>query len=270
MIDEIGSQVSASSVVSVANSDAGNKILCCWKNGLGGSIPAMNGPERYVQWINANLGFNPRAAHNSNALSDYVVPDLRNVSPNAIDMLIRMGKLMSMKNATVPVGATGLTVRNIDLVLCDNLEPLSVQLSVEHKSIMTAHVKARKNRYGDIIAYCNHMHNHRPDCVVGATIVINTSEAYENPDSFARGLKRPKVNMDKVVAKTIAIFESIPLRDSPDDPTELPEALAVIIVKYDGVNAGTLVEGMPDASSPSYYDNVIARLAAKYEDRFCL
>lgn len=132
---------------------------------------------------------------------------------------------------------------------------------------MTAHGKARKNRYGDIIAYCNHMHNHRPDCVVGATVIINTSEAYENPDSFARGLKRPKFKMDKVVKDTINIFESIPVRDSPD-PTELPEALTVIVVNYDGVNPATLVEGMPDLLSPSHYDNFITRLAAKYEDRF--
>jgi hypothetical protein len=229
----------------------------------------MDGPQRYVQWINDHLGFNPRGAANSNALSEYVVPNLRYISPSAIDALIKAGDLVPVKNANVPVGAAGLTIRNIDLILRLKHAPLSVHLSVEHKTIMTAHGKARKNRYGDIIAYCNHMHNHRADCVVGATVIINTSEAYENPDSFARGLIRPKFKMDKVVEDTISIFESIPVRDSPTDPTELPEALAVIVVNYDGVNPATLVEGTPDLSSPSHYDNFIARLAAKYEDRFC-
>ena len=232
----------------------------------------MTGPESYIQWINANIGFNPRGARNSDAMSQYVLSDLRNASIKGINALTASHSLIPIKNADVPVGESGLTVRNIDLVLSEKGEPkrpLSVQLSVEHKTIMTAHGKARKNRYGDIIAYCGHMHNHRRDCVVGATVVINTSEAYENPDSFAKGLIRPKFKMDKVVADTVKVFENIPLRDLPSDPVELPEALAVIVVNYDGVNPATLVEGTPDASNASNYDNFIKRLVAIYEDRFC-
>lgn len=64
--------------------------------------------------------------------------------------------------------------RSIDLVFHESNETpaLSVRLSVEHKTIMTAHVKARKNRYGDLIAYCNHMHNHRKDCIAAAILVV--------------------------------------------------------------------------------------------------
>ncbi|MDQ6651112.1 MAG: hypothetical protein M3Y84_00030 [Acidobacteriota bacterium] len=218
--------------------------------------------------MNAHIGFNPRAGKNSDALSDYVLTDLRSASPKAIDNLIGTGNLVPGKNKDVAIGAAGLTVRNIDLVIREKDPTLSIQLSVENKSIMAAHGKARKNRYGDLISYCNHMHNHRRDCIAGATVVINTSEAYENPDSFARGLLRPRVQMDRVVAGTIRIFESIPLRDSPDDPPELPEALAVIMLNYDGVNPATLIEGVPDILNPSHYDNFIKRLVAKYEDRF--
>ena len=196
--------------------------------------------------------------------------DLSLASPKGIGKLIRTEDLVPLKNASV---STSVTVRNIDLVLYEKsmLPRICVQLSVEHKTVMTAHGKARKNRYGDIIAYCNHMHNHRRDCIVGATVVINTSEAYENPDAFARGLERPKFKMEKVVRDTVKIFEGVPLRESPDDPNDLPEALTVIVVNYDGVNPATLVtsEASPDHSSPANYDNFIKRLAAKYEDRFC-
>jgi hypothetical protein len=230
----------------------------------------MDGPTRYVQWINEHLGFNPRGAANSNALSEYIIDDLRNVSPKAIRTVIDSRSLVPLKNASV---STKVTVRNIDLVLYEfeALPVISVQIAVEHKTVMTAHGKARKNRYGDIIAYCNHMHNHRRECVVGATVVINTSETYENPDAFARGLERPKFKMDKVVRDTVKVFENIPLRESPDDPNDSPEALAVIIVNYDGINPATLVEGeaAPSTESPVNYNNFIKRLAQKYEDRFC-
>ena len=55
--------------------------------------------------------------------------------------------------------------------------------------------------------------------------------------------------MEKVVSDTIKIFENIPLRDSVDDPTELPEALTVIVVNYDGVNPASLVTGAPSPNS---------------------
>jgi hypothetical protein len=93
---------------------------------------------------------------------------------------------------------------------------------------MTAHGKARKNRYGDIIAYSNHMHNHRRECIAGAIVVVNVSPKYENPDEFAKGLVRPNFDMEKIVKDTINIFARIPLRNDPEDPSDQPEALSVI------------------------------------------
>jgi hypothetical protein len=229
----------------------------------------MSAPEQYVQWINAHLGFNPRSQVNSNALSDFIVDDICDASP-AIARLVRSDELVPLKNASV---STSVTVRNVDLVLYEKpmLPRLCVQLSVEHKTVMTAHGKARLNRYGDIIAYCNHMHNHRRDCVVGATVVINTSALYENPDAFARGLTRPKFNMEKIVKDTVKIFGGIPLRESPDDPNDQPEALTVIVVDYDGVHPASLVTGefSPGPTSSAYYESFVTRLAARYADRFC-
>ena len=107
-------------------------------------------------WVNGHLGFNPRSQANSDALSDFVVADLRQVCAD-IDTAIRSGTLQVIRNPGV---RTKVAERSIDLVLRDSTEKL-VCVSVEHKTIMTAHGKARKNRYGDIIAYSNHMHNHR-------------------------------------------------------------------------------------------------------------
>lgn len=100
----------------------------------------MRAPKRYVEWINANLGFNPRSQANSNALSEFIVDDLCAASP-AIKRLVRSDKLTPLKNASV---STSVTVRNVDLVLYEkpSLPKLSVRISVEHKTVMTAHGKA--------------------------------------------------------------------------------------------------------------------------------
>ena len=231
------------------------------------AFAVVHGPQRYVDWINSHIGFNPRGQENSDAMSEYIQDDLILTSP-IIAEFVKAGIVVPKKNGNVKAK---FAVRNIDFIFQDGneLPEIYVPLSVENKTIMTAHGKARKNRYGDIIAYCNHMHNHRPDCVAGATVVVIIPEEYENPDLFAKGIQRKKLNMEKVVADTIEVFHAIPLRDMPDEPTELPEAIAVIVVSYDGVNPGSLVVDGVSPNSPVYYDNFIRRVVAKYEDRFC-
>jgi len=224
----------------------------------------LTAPNAYIDWTNAHLGFNPRSQANSNALSDFVVADLRAASPE-IDRAVESKTLVAVQNPGV---MTRVAERSIDLVLREGAAKL-VCVAVEHKTIMTAHGKARKNRYGDIIAYCNHMHNHRKECIAGAIVVVNTSPFYENPDAFAKGLVRGKFKMDKVVADTARIFAQIPLRESPDEPNDQPEALAVIAINYDGANPARLEDNLPEQSQIRY-DTFIARIARLYAERFSL
>lgn len=228
----------------------------------------MRAPKAYVEWVNSHLGFNPRSQANSDALADFVVADLKASCP-ALASSLEASELQSLKNPNV---RARVAERSIDLVICEAAGPpsISVRVSVENKTIMTAHGKARKNRYGDLIAYSNHMHGHNPKCVAGAIVIVNVSPAYENPDAFAKGLSRPKFKMEKVVTDTIAIFDKIPLRENVDDPGESPEALAVIAVDYDGVNPANLVTTPPAPQSKSHvhYDNFIRRICRIYGERF--
>jgi hypothetical protein len=225
----------------------------------------LRAPEAYIEWINAHLGFNPRSQANSNALSGFVVADLTQLC-RKIAADLKSGKVVPAKNADV---LTRVASRNVDLVLNEN-ETGAVRVSIEHKTIMTAHGKARWNRYGDIIAYCNHVHNHGRESVAAATVIINCSPAYENPDAFARGLLRPRFKMEKVVADTVKIFAGIPLRTATEEPNDQPEGLAVIVVDYDGKNPAKLVTGAlaPQPDSPIHYENFLARLCKLYRQRF--
>jgi len=135
---------------------------------------------------------------------------------------------------------------------------------------MTAHGKARLNRYGDLMAYSNHMHNHRRECIAGGIVVVNISPLYENPDAFARGLQRPSFKMEKVVTDTVKIFAEIPLRTESSEPSDRPEAIGVIVVDYDGVNPAKLATGplAPLSDSAIHYENFIRRISDLYYKRF--
>jgi hypothetical protein len=224
----------------------------------------LSAPQAYVDWTNTHLGFNPRSQTNSNALSDFVVADLRQSCPE-IDAALQSKELYLVRNPGV---MTKVAERSIDLVLRESTTK-SVCISVEHKTIMTAHGKARKNRYGDIIAYCNHMHNHRKECIAGAIIIVNTSPVYSNPDAFAKDLVRPKFKMDRVVADTVRIFGQIPLREFPEEPNDQPEALAVIVMHYDGVSPATLVDYFEEENQIRY-ERFVQRIARLYVQRFSL
>ncbi len=88
-----------------------------------------------MAWINQHLGFNPRSQANSDALSDFVVADLRELCP-ALNAAIGLETLLLVKNATVHTKVAG---RSVDLVLHEKSEGpiLSVRVSVEHKTIMS-------------------------------------------------------------------------------------------------------------------------------------
>ncbi len=215
--------------------------------------------------MNGHLGFNPRSQANSNALSDFILDDLRQRCP-AISNHLLIGKITSAKNSDI---RTRVASRNVDLVLREEA-PCEARAAVENKTIMAAHGKARWNRYGDVIAYSNHIHNHRRECIAAAIVVINCSPAYENPDGFAKGLVRPKFDMGRVVKATVKIFADIPLRTLPDEPNDQPEAIAVIVLDYDGRNQAKLVTGelAPQPSSPIHYDSFIGRICDLYTRRF--
>ena len=241
----------------------------CPRRGSGANIaPELTTPKAYVKWINKHLGFNPRSQANSDALSEFVIADFERACP-PFRAALRSGLLIPRKNPNV---RTKVAERSVDLIFHEKgeLPALSVRVSVEHKTIMTAHGKARKNRYGDLIAYSNHMHNHKKDCIATGIVVVNTSPEYENPDAFAKGLKRPRFNMEKVVADTIRIFATIPLRNDPEDPNDQPEALAVIVVNYDGVHPARLVTKppAPAPADPVSYHNFVKRICELYGKRF--
>ncbi len=160
--------------------------------------------------------------------------------------------------------------RDVDLVILDtrSLGPLNqAVMTVENKTIMTAHGKARKNRQGDLIAYANHVHNHNRYSVAGAVMIINVSAEYKNPNGIPTKTPRRHLSAD-YITQTMGLFK-FALRDSPDDSNDQPEAVAIVLVDYDGVHDARLVTeppALPD-DDPYHYNSFCRRMVRLYEER---
>lgn len=228
----------------------------------------MEAPGRYVSWINDNIGFNPRAQGHSDALCSYIDADLRTAVP-LLGRRLAAGDLVFDFNLDVPPGG-GPRSRNIDMGYFMKKAPGGVVLTVENKTTMTAHGRARKNRLGDLLAYCMHLHTHHPRAVAGFTIVVNAAPRYKNPDEFSEVAKHKAVLKPRELESTVRLSGEAELRRSPQDPGDLPEALAVIVVEYDGQTCARLVteRPAPQPGDPNHYATFVKTMVSRYNERF--
>jgi hypothetical protein len=229
--------------------------------------PQLSAPACYVEWMDQNRGFNPRAQRASNYLSECVLKDLIQLSPELEDQF----EAESVKSQLNRAVGTQVYSRDVDLVIYDPtvVGPLGqASMTVENKTIMTAHGKARYNRQGDLIAYSNHVHNHNRQAVAGATMVINISSQYENPDKIPTKTRRRHLSVE-YIQQTMGLYELL-LRESPDEPNDQLEAIAIILVDYDGLHEPRLVTEAPALSldNPYHYHNFCKRMVRFYEERF--
>jgi hypothetical protein len=144
-------------------------------------------------------------------------------------------------------------------------------IALENKTIMTAHGKARTNRYNDARAYASHVHNSSPTTIAAFTIVINTALTYRNPDAFARSARSSGTNPAAAARATVGLFTSMRLRNELSEPVGRCEAVLVLAIEYDGETpTARLVEDdtLLAADSPFNYQGFQARIGRLYLDRF--
>ena len=244
----------------------------------------MSAPEEYVAWINEHVGFNPRGQTHSDFLTARIVADLAGRCP-PVGSDFRDGHLLLRQNVGIngvrhssplalPItGAEDLDLDpNIDgVVLRTATGPVTSPLTLENKTVMTAHGKARTNRFNDARAYASHVHTASPSTVAGFTIVINTALRYRNPDAFARSAASSGTNRPGDAAKTIGLFRRLPLREMPADPASRCEAVLILAIDYDGETpSARLIEAdpAPRAGDPFSYDWFLDRLCSLFQQRF--
>ncbi len=247
----------------------------------------MSAPEAYVDWINNHVGFNPRGQAHSDLLTAAVIADLREHCPE-FDEALATGRLewrpnvgLTGKRHNSPVvdeddedgeiepNIDGVVLRG-DGLLAATANAVPVPLTIENKTIMTAHGKARTNRYNDARAYATHVHAASPDTVAAFTMVVNTALTYRNPDEFARAAKSSGVNSPDAAPKTIDMFRSMRIRTDTTQPVGRCEAVFVLVIEYDGATpTARLVNEppVPQPGEPFSYEWFLDRICEEYLKR---
>lgn len=243
-------------------------------------------PERYVDWINHHVGFNPRGQSHSDELTRSIFADLRercivvaeHFAAHQIELRLNVGiegKRNTFRAARAEAEDDSEVDPNIDGVVLSSglwVPSTTTPITIENKTIMTAHGKARTNRHNDARAYANHVHNSSPNTVAAFTIVINTALAYQNPDAFSRSAKTSGTNPRAAAEATIDLFTNrMRLRNSADDPVHRCEAVLVLAIDYDGISpTARLVTDAPapPPGSAFSYDGFLERICRLYTERF--
>jgi len=246
-------------------------------------------PDAYVKWINQHIGFNPRGQRQSDFLTQCILEDLRtNCAP--LRMHLERGELKLRRNVGLSGRRNLLLSRpheiagdddaevdpNIDVVLrrteaSAGRGASSVPLTLENKTIMTAHGKARTNRYNDARAYASRVHANDRATIAAFAIVINAALSYRNPDALARSARVSGANRARDAAATIALFESMRLRNAPEDAQNRCEAVWILVLEYDAVNPTVRLVHAPPAPPPSSefgYAGFLDRLCRLYQEPF--
>ncbi|MBI5000233.1 MAG: hypothetical protein HZB92_01720 [Euryarchaeota archaeon] len=147
--------------------------------------------------------------------------------------------------------------------------PKEIWLAVDAKSIMTEHGKARRNRVRDIDALHNNLHAVNQKTVVGGLLVINISPTFYSP-LRTDGITEHH-NVERLVAESIQMFETVPRADSPTGGKGL-DAMGVIIVDYSNQEGAICTihtrEPAPAIGSKVHYLTFIDDLCHAYTSRF--
>jgi hypothetical protein len=193
----------------------------------------------------AAKGYDPRSSRHSDFLSEIIVRDLIANCPSIAERAAR-GEIVASLRHHQQIGQNDWVI-DIAIGTCAGspvppdagsvpirvAQPVIIQIALELKSVLTEHGKARRKRLRDFGAFHGHGHTYDPRTVVGAFLVMNSSELFYSPLNFGK-TKRSELNTHvskrrsarQLAKESIDLFRTIHLRHSEMDGPGL-EALGV-------------------------------------------
>ena len=224
-----------------------------------------------------NAGYHPRSNKHSNSLSTAIVGDLIANCPMMAEQA-SIGRLVYSLNFNLRVQTS---VWNVDLVLgtpppgtapptdgpIRRMDPSTVQIAVEIKSVMTEHRKAVKNRKRDLEAHHEHTHSYSVSTIAGGVMVINASPTFKSP-------LRPQPTRHKnplaLVSHCLNETRNISIRAGPIGNGLDANTALVVSMNNEDLESTQFLDRHPAPSvgDPLHYDSFIQRLCNEYVSRF--
>lgn len=246
----------------------------------------MRGPAAFIRHLAENL-YHPRSDAHSNAVCLAILTDLIDHCPPFAEKA-RRGELVAKLNHTVKVNYQDW---NIDLAIgppaglptppdtepIRSETPVTVEVAIEAKTVMTEHGKAQRNRLRDLQAFHNYAHSYNQQTIAAGTIAVNVSPVFWSPLR-----KCDDVTEHKNAERTVGLFRSLPLRHRPEDGPGL-EAVSVLVIDHDNLAKNPsppmgapppqpprLVSRAPapQVGDPMHYATMIRRICTAYRERW--
>lgn len=250
----------------------------------------MKGPGAFIGHLAENQ-YHPRSDAHSNAVCLAILDDLIHHCPPFAAKALR-GEVVAKLNHTVKVNYQDW---NIDLAIgpppglpvpppvgkIQMETPVTVEVAIEAKSIMTEHGKARRNRLRDLQAFHSYAHDYNQKTVAVGTVAINVSGVFWSPLRDTDDITHHH-NIATLGPETVELFRGLPLRHTPEDGAGL-EAVSVIVLRHDNLAKNptpplgaptprppTLVSAppAPQIGDPLHYATMIQRICTAYRDRW--
>jgi hypothetical protein len=236
-------------------------------------------PKEFLEHLRQE-GYHPRSDKHSNSLALGIARDLAEACP-PLKQRALAGEVVYDLNFDIHVRTS---TWNVDLVLGQAAEPrppvdqpiargrpVSIEIAIEIKSVMTEHRKAIKNRKRDLEAHHEHVHNYDQHAIAGGVFVVNQALTFKSPLRKELTVHaRDRTGAVALVEHCLSEMRNVSERG---DPTGYGlEAKCFLVVEMDNVNLDTttFVERPPAPlqGDPLNYDSFIQRICSQYQRRF--
>ena len=139
--------------------------------------------EEFAAYLSAS-GYDPRSSRHSDFLSEIIVRDLvqncpllaQRAASGRVVACLRHRQRIAQDDWVIDIAIGTCAGAPAPPEVSGSIKmapPVIIEITIELKSILTEHGKARRNRLRDFGAFHNHGHTYDPRTVVGAFLVIN-------------------------------------------------------------------------------------------------
>lgn len=237
-------------------------------------------PQSYLLHLQT-LGYSPRSGRHSGAICRAIVEDLmahcqeiRNEASAGrlvfeIDHHVWVGHTDWKTDLAIGPPPPGGYVARENVAGMDRATPAVVRIAVEAKSIMTEHIKQRKNRKRDLEAHHAHIHAHDPQAIAASITVVNAAEQFRSPTRPPGEIsihKDPMSLADRVLDEVRNVTMA-----GGTSPVGL-DAKCALVLDMDNINhlstRFVTAPPAPQPGNPMHWDSFIRRICDVYRTRF--